>query len=84
MGSVNRHVNTQRMAWFWVDEWCGDKVRSRLFVELFKSELKRDDMFAGTPETFFMRDLISGDKSEKCWIVCDTGHQSAQRSCTHG
>ena len=36
----------------WVDEWRGDRVRSRLCVRQFKAEVLRDDLFAGTPETF--------------------------------
>ena len=33
----------------WVDEWRGDRVRSRVCVRQFKAEGVRDDMFAGTP-----------------------------------
>ena len=37
----------------WVDEWRGYRVRSRLCVRQFKAEGLRDDLFAGTPDTFF-------------------------------
>ena len=37
----------------WVDEWRGDRVRSRLCVRQFKAEGLRDDLFAGAPDTFF-------------------------------
>ena len=42
----------------WVDEWRGDRVRSRLCVRQFKSEGLRDDLFAGTPDTFFIECLL--------------------------
>ena len=42
----------------WVDEWRGDRVRSRLCVRQFKAEGLRDDLFAGTPDTF---------SSSICW-----------------
>ena len=41
----------------WVDEWRGDSVRSRLCVRQFKAEGLQDDLFAGTPDTFFIRYL---------------------------
>ena len=41
----------------WVDEWRGDRVRSRLCVRQFKVEGLRDDLFAGTPDTFFIKYL---------------------------
>ena len=37
----------------WVDEWQGDRVRSRLCVRQFKAAGLWDDLFAGTPDTFF-------------------------------
>ena len=37
----------------WVDDWRGDRVRSRLCVRQFKAEGLRDDLFAGMPDTFF-------------------------------
>ena len=43
----------------WVDEWRGDRVRSRLCVRQFKAEGLRDDLFAGTPETFFIKYLLA-------------------------
>ena len=42
----------------WVDEWRGDRVRSRLCVRQFKAEGLRDDLIAGTPDTF---------SSSICW-----------------
>ena len=42
---------------FWVDQWLGDKVRSRLFVREFEAEGFRDDEFAGTPDTCFIKYL---------------------------
>ena len=35
----------------WIDEWRGDKVRSKVCVQQFTAEQSRDDKFAGTPET---------------------------------
>ena len=43
----------------WVDEWRGDRVRSRLCVRQFKAEGLRDDLFAGTPDTFFIKYLLA-------------------------
>ena len=43
----------------WVDEWRGDWVRSRPCVRQFKAEGLRDDLFAGTPDTFFISDYSS-------------------------
>ena len=42
----------------WVDEWRGDRVRSRLCVRQFKAEGLRDDLFAGTPDTFLIKYLL--------------------------
>ena len=39
----------------WVDEWRGDRVRSRLCVRQFNAEGLRDDLFAGTPDTLFIK-----------------------------
>ena len=39
----------------WVDEWRGD----RLCVRQFKAEGFRDDLFAGTPDTFFIKYLLA-------------------------
>ena len=36
----------------WVDEWRGDRVKSRLCVRQFEAEGLREDLFAGTPDTF--------------------------------
>ena len=43
----------------WVDEWRGDRVRSRLCVRQFKAEGIRNDLFAWTLDTFFL--------SSMCW-----------------
>ena len=48
----------------WVDEWRGDKVRSRLCVRQFKAMGLRDDLFAGTPDTFFIKYLLA--KAASC------------------
>ena len=49
----------------WVDEWRGDRVRSRLCVRQFKTEGLRDDLFAGTPDTFFIKYLLANAASCK-------------------
>ena len=43
----------------WVGEWRGDRVRSRLCVRQFKAEGLRDGVFAGTPDTFFIKCLLA-------------------------
>ena len=43
----------------WVDEWRGDRVRSRLCVRQFRTEGLRDDLFARTPDTFFIKYLLA-------------------------
>ena len=48
----------------WVDEWRGDRVSSRLCVRQFKAEVLRDDLFAGTPDTFFIKYLVA--KAASC------------------
>ena len=48
----------------WVDEWRRDRVRSRLCVRQFKAEGRRDDLFAGTPDTFFIKYLLA--KAASC------------------
>ena len=53
----------------WVDEWRGDRVRSRLFVRQFKAEGLRDDLFAGTPDTFFIKYLLAS-KLQGLWNPC--------------
>ena len=59
----------------WVDEWRGGRVRSRLWVRQFKAEGLRDDLFAGTPDTFFMQYLLA--KAASCknlgQLVVDIG-----------
>ena len=50
--------------WFCVDEWRGDRVRSRPGVRQFKAEGLRDDLFAGTPDTFFIKYLLA--KAASC------------------
>ena len=42
----------------WVDEWRGDRVRSRLCVRQFKAEGLRNDLFAGTRDTFSIKYLL--------------------------
>ena len=51
----------------WVDEWRGDRVRSRLCVRQFKAEGLRDDLFAGTPDTFF---ILQGFRITRCQHQC--------------
>ena len=48
----------------WVDEWRGDRVRSRLCVRQFRAEGLWDDLFAGTPDTFFIKYLLA--KAASC------------------
>ena len=50
----------------WVDEWRGDRarVRSRHCVRQFRAEGPRDDLFAGTPDTFFIKYLLA--KAASC------------------
>ena len=50
----------------WVDERRGDPVRSRLCVRQFKAEELRDDLFAGTPDTFFIKYLLA--KAASCKV----------------
>ena len=38
-----------------VGVWRGDRVGSRLCVRQFRAEGLRDDLFAGTPDTFFIK-----------------------------
>ena len=47
-----------------VDEWRGDRVRSRLCVRQFKAEGLRDDLFARTPDTFLIKYLLA--KAASC------------------
>ena len=42
----------------------GDRVRSRLCVRQFKAEGLRDDVLAGTPDTFFIKYLLA--KAASC------------------
>ena len=42
----------------WVDEWRGDRVRLR------KAEGLRDELFAGAPDTFFIKYLLA--KAASC------------------
>ena len=48
----------------WLDEWRGDRVRSRLCVRQFEAEGLREDLFAGTPDTFFIKYLLA--KAASC------------------
>ena len=43
----------------WVDECRGDTVRSRLCVRQFKAEGLRGELFAGTPDRFFIKYLLA-------------------------
>ena len=49
----------------WVDEWRGDRVRSRLCVRQFRTEGLRDDRFVGTPDTFVINYLSAKAASFK-------------------
>ena len=49
----------------WVDEWRGHRVRSRLCVRQLKAELLRDGLFAGTPDTLFIKYLLAQTASCK-------------------
>ena len=49
----------------WVDEWRSDRVRSRLYVREFRAEGLRDDLFSGTPDTFFIKYLLAKAASSK-------------------
>ena len=49
----------------WVDEWRGDQVTSRLCVRQLKAEGLRDDLWAGTPDTFFIECLLAKAASRK-------------------
>ena len=48
----------------WVDEWRCDEVRSRLCVRQSNAQEQRDDLFAGTPDTFFIEFLLA--KAASC------------------
>ena len=49
----------------WVDEWRGDRVRSRLCVCVSSRPRQlQDDLFAGTPDTFFIKYLLA--KAASC------------------
>ena len=48
----------------WVDEWRGVRVRSRICVRQFRAQGLQDDLFAGTPDTFFIRYLLA--KAASC------------------
>ena len=48
----------------WVDKWRGDRMRSRLSVPQFNAEGLGDDLFAGTPDTFFIKYLLA--KAASC------------------
>ena len=41
------------------DEWRSDRVRSRLCVRQNKAEGLNDDLFAGTPDTYFIKYLLA-------------------------
>ena len=52
------------MTWFGSMSGEVDRVRSRLCVRQFKAEGLRDDLFAGTPDTFFIKYLLA--KAASC------------------
>ena len=43
----------------WVDDWRGYRVRSPLCVRQFRAKRLRDGLFAGTPDTFFIKCLLA-------------------------
>ena len=43
----------------WFDEWRGDRVRSRLCVRPFRTEGLQDYLFAGTPDTIFIKHFLA-------------------------
>ena len=45
--------------WFGSMSGGGDRVRSRLCVRQIKAEGPRDDLFAGTPDTFYIKYLLA-------------------------
>ena len=47
-----------------VDDWRGNRLRSRLCVRQFKADGIRSDLFAGTPDTFFIKYLLA--KAASC------------------
>ena len=54
----------------WADEWRGDRVRSRLCVRQFTAEGLRDDLFAATPDTFFIKYFLAKAASlQGFWIT---------------
>ena len=48
----------------WVDEWRGDRGRSGLRVRQFPAEELRDELLTGTPDTFFVKCLLT--KATSC------------------
>ena len=65
-----------------IDEWRRDKVRSKVCVQPFTAEQSRDDKFAGTPETFFMRHLICRAANAQCLGNLGPGHQCSVLACS--
>ena len=59
----------------WADEWRGDRVKSRLCVRQFKAEGVTDVLFAGTPDTFFIKSLLAKAASCKDLGFLVVGHQ---------
>ena len=61
-----RAPGTEEIAYdmVWIDEWRGDRGRSRLCVRQFRAEGLRDDLLAGTPDTFFIKYLLA--KAASC------------------
>ena len=49
----------------------GDRVRSRLCVRQFNAEGVRDDLFAVTPDTFFIKYLLAkAARLQGLWNPC--------------
>ena len=65
----------------WVDEWRGDRVRSRLCVRQFKAEGLQDDLFAGTPDTFFINYLLA-KAARLAWTLESLSSTFLLHSCT--
>ena len=46
------------MTWFWIDEWRGDRVRSRLCMLQIKAEGLRDDFVCGNDKHVFYQVFV--------------------------
>ena len=76
------HVDTKLSTWFGLMSSAETKVRSKVCVQQFTAEQSRDDKFAGTPETFFMRCLICRAASGKILRTNGPGHQCGVLACS--